>query len=52
MEEINADREIHGKKPFDDDNGPKAPEIKTETKSVSDPESGLFHKGEHKKCFA
>ena len=52
MEEINADREIHGKKPFDDDNEPKAPEIKTETKSISDPESGLFHKGEHKKCFA
>jgi len=52
IEEINADREVRNKKPFDDDGGPKTPEIKTETKSTSDPESGLFHKGEHKKCFA
>ena len=25
MEEINADREAHGKKPFDDDDDPQAP---------------------------
>ena len=25
MEEVNADREIHGKNPFDDDNEPPAP---------------------------
>jgi len=49
MEEINADREAHGKKPFDDD-GP--PPDKTVTASKTDPESGLFRKGEHKMCFA
>ena len=54
MEEINADRETHGKKPFkdDDDDRPKPPETKEITESTTDPESGLFHKGEHKKCFA
>ena len=51
-EEVNADREEHGKKPFDDD-PPNAPAEKREiTKSTTDPESGMFHKGEHKKCFA
>ena len=73
MEEVNADREVHGKKPFDDDNDddPPAPAKKrkdntskkklarrkkeknrTVTKSVTDPDSGLFVKGEHKKQFA
>ena len=52
LKEINADREKQGKKPFDDDDGKGNFETKTETKSTSDPESGLFHKGEHKKCFA
>jgi hypothetical protein len=55
MEEINADREQHGKKPFDDDaqNGSEEPvEEKIVTKSTTDPECGVFHKGEHKKCFA
>ena len=57
MEEINADREAHGKKPFDDhhddQNGSMQPvEEKTVTESTTDPESGVFHKGEHKKCFA
>lgn len=55
MEEINADREQHEKKPFDDDKkdgGTKADEDKTVTESTTDPESGVFHKGEHKKCFA
>ena len=49
MEEINEDRENHGKKPFD---GTKAKEEKTINESTTDPESGVFHKGEHKKCFA
>ena len=49
MEEINEDRDKHDKKPFD---GPKPPEDKEITESTTDPESGLFHKGEHKKCFA
>ncbi len=49
--EINEDREEHGKKPFDDDDTPP-PEEQEITESTSDPESGLFHKGEHRKCFA
>ncbi len=71
MEEVNADREAHGKKPFDNDNDPPAPARKrrdntsrkkltrrkkekthTVAKSVTDPESGLFVKGEHKRQFA
>ena len=49
MEEINEDRADHGKKPFD---GTKATEEKAINESTTDPESGVFHKGEHKKCFA
>lgn len=56
MEEINADREAHGKKPLknrdEDDDPPTPPAEKTVAVSSTDPESGLFHKGEHKKCFA
>lgn len=76
IEEINADREAHGKKPFDNDddnrsgdgNKPvkkkkdntskkkqkrrKKAEKKTVTKSITDPDCGLFVKGEHKKQFA
>ncbi len=56
-EEINRDREEHGKKPLKDkDDGPrggtgggKEKEIKV---STSDPDSGWFHKGEHKQVFA
>lgn len=48
--EINEDRIAHGKKPFDDD--PKGGGSKEITISSTDPESGMFHKGEHKKCFA
>ena len=51
MEEVNQDREKNGKKPFDDDN-PKPPKEKIICESTTDPESGVFHKGEHKKCFA
>ena len=50
LDEVNQDRETHGKKPFDDD--PKPPQEKTIIESTTDPESGVFHKGEHKKCFA
>ena len=48
MAEINEDRENHGKKPFD---GPKPPEEKEITASATDPESGMFHKGEHKNAL-
>lgn len=70
--EINADREVHGKKPLkdrekdkDDDNdsteshdendSSKASQDKTlkeKKESTVDPESGWFHKGEHKEVFA
>lgn len=50
MAEVNDEREEHGKKPFDDD--PKPPKAKEITVSTTDPESGIFHKGEHKRCFA
>ena len=77
MEEVNADRAAHGKKPFsddenDDDNEPPAPPKKKRnntskkklkrrkkaekkkiiTKSITDPECGMFVKGEHKRQFA
>ena len=51
MKEINEDREKHGKKPFPDD-GNAPSETKTVNESTTDPESGVFHKGEHKKQFA
>jgi transposase len=49
-DEINLDRDDHGKKPMKDDDN--EPDMKTVTMSTTDPESGLFHKGEHRKCFA
>lgn len=55
-QEIDADRAEHGKKPLKkkDDNDPPSPttEEKVIIESTTDPESGVFHKGEHKKCFA
>ena len=59
-EEINTDREEHDKKPLkdkdDNDNndngtGGNVP-VKEEKQSTTDPESGWFHKGEHKQVFA
>ena len=66
MKEVNADREKHEKKPFDDDGDkPLKPnkntskkklarrkKMKKVTKSITDPESGMFVKGEHKRQFA
>ena len=75
MQEINKDREEHGKKPFEDDsddedtptspkkkkdntskkklaNRKKQTKKKTVTKSITDPDSGLFAKGEHRVVFA
>ena len=56
MNEINKDRKEHGKKPLkdkndDDENGGNS-ETKTVKKSTTDPDCGMFHKGEHKKEFA
>ncbi len=58
--EIGIDREKHGQKPLkdkDDDNnnnggGSSSGETKEEKCSTTDPESGWFHKGEHKEVFA
>ena len=52
--EINEEREKNGKKPFKDtdDGDENPPESKMVTESTTDPESGLFHKGEHKVEFA
>ena len=60
--EINEDREAHEKKPLkdkdddkdDNDNTPSSGNGKEKTikTSTSDPESGWFHKGEHKSVFA
>lgn len=64
LEEINKDRKSHNKKPlkeitkievmFDENTGKQI--TNTETKhikeSLTDPESGCFHKGEKEKCFA
>lgn len=51
MEEINADREQHGKKQFiDDKNDPS--KTKSVTESTTDLDCGVFNKGEHKKQFA
>ena len=71
LAEVNADREAHGKKPFDDDNEPPKPRgkkrdnaskkkqarrkkagFKTVTKSVTDPDCGMFVKGKHERQFA
>ena len=51
-EEVNQDREERGKKPFTDPPEDTPPQTRKITMSKTDPESGLFHKGEHKKCFA
>ena len=59
-EEINADRKAHGKKSLKDDNhkddeddsAPPTEERKEQKQSETDPESGWFHKGEHKEVFA
>ena len=59
--EINLDRETHGKKPLkekdssDDDKTPPSggsSGIKEIKASTTDPDSGWFHKGEHKQVFA
>ena len=71
MAEVDADREAHGKAPFDDEEPPKSGKKKrdntsrkklarrkkekktcTVIKSVTDPDCGLFVKGEHKRQFA
>lgn len=47
---INEDRVNHDKKPFDDNKSDKEEKVIIEL--TSDPESGVFHKEEHRKQFA
>ncbi len=57
-EEIESDRSEHGKKPLkdngndDDEDGGSTGNLKEEKQSTTDPDSGWFHKGEHKQVFA
>lgn len=55
--EIDEDRDAHGKKPLKDhddhdEGGGSVAETKEQKQSTTDPESGWFHKGEHKEVFA
>jgi len=50
--EIDQDRQAHDKKPLKDKDDDDETPMKEVTQSTTDPESGLFHKGEHKKVFA
>ena len=50
-EEINADREKLGKAPIDDDED-KGGGITERTVSTTDPDAGMFVKGEHERQFA
>ena len=55
LEEINNDRAVHGKKLLKDNGGDDdndEPPAKNIKQSTTDPECGLFHKGEHKVEFA
>ncbi len=64
LKEINEDRIKHGKKPleniekteimYDEETGEIKENINTKhiKKSITDTESGCFHKGEKEKCFA
>ena len=52
-EEVNADRAAHNKKPLKEkDDDDDLPPTKTITKSTTDPDCGVFRKGEHKVEFA
>ena len=54
--EVNAEREALGKKPIDDEDdegsGQSPVETVEKTVSVTDPDRGMFVKGEHERQFA
>jgi len=50
--EIARDREENGKKPFDYDDDDDGSEAVTITQSTTDPDCGMFVKGEHERVFA
>ena len=49
--DVNEDREENGKKALKEKTADETDTHRV-VKSKTDPESGLFHKGEHEKCFA
>lgn len=49
--EVNAEREKLGKKPIEDDDDDEPPTV-GRTVSTTDPDSGMFVKGEHERGFA
>jgi transposase len=52
-EEINSDRQAHGKKPLKDkDDDTTSPPAKEVTVSTTDPDCGMFRKGAHEVQFA
>lgn len=53
-EEVNAEREALGKKPIEEGDGESSaePEMTERTVSETDPECGMFVKGEHERQFA
>lgn len=51
QKEIEEDRIRHGKKPLKEKTDEET-EVKNVKASTTDPDCGLFHKGEHKKVFA
>lgn len=51
LEEISQERESLGKPPYDDDDRDDG-ELAEVTQSATDPESGMFVKGEHERNFA
>src|SRR5699024_4673576 len=52
FDEVNKDRGDHGRRHGSDGSDQKRAEEKERGGSTTDPESGVFRKGEHKKCFA
>lgn len=56
-QEVNAEREKLGKKPIEekddhDDDDPSGGEMAEKTVSITDPDAGMFIKGEHERQFA
>ena len=47
FEEVNQEREIRDENPFD---GPKLPKEQEVKESMTDMESGAFHKDKHRQC--
>jgi hypothetical protein len=50
--EVNAEREKLGKKPIEEDDDDESGDLTEKTVSTTDPDSGMFVKGEHERQFA